>query len=103
MKEIEIDCPCCEARILIDVRTQSVLRHTPKSERNELGRPDGGTSAWDRAHAKVSARKGRGTDAFDDALSREQSREKNFDDLFEKAKAKVDGRKKAQEAEGGDA
>ncbi|QDV05343.1 hypothetical protein Poly30_08400 [Planctomycetes bacterium Poly30] len=103
MKEIEVDCPCCEARILIDVRTKTVLRHTPKASLNEFGRPDGGTGAWDRAHARVSARKGRGTDAFDDALAREQSREKNFDDLFEKAKAKVDGKKKALDGDESDA
>lgn len=99
MKEIEIDCPCCEARILIDVRTQSVLRHTPKAELNEHGRPNGGTSAWDRAHARVTERRGRGTDAFDQALAQEQSREKNFDALFDQAKSKVNKKKRAIDGE----
>lgn len=93
MKEIEIDCPCCEARILIDVRTQSVLRHTPKAELDASGRPGQSTAAWDRAQAKVSSRKNRGTDAFDDALNRERSREDRFDDLFNQAKASVNKRR----------
>ncbi len=103
MKEIEIDCPCCEARLLIDVRTQAVLRHTPKAELNDLGRPGGETAAWDRAQAKVSARAGRGTDAFDDALAQEQSKGSRFDDLFDKAKAKVDSKRKELDGEGTDA
>ncbi|MFT5735359.1 MAG: hypothetical protein ACJA2W_000311 [Planctomycetota bacterium] len=102
MKEIEIDCPCCDARLLIDVRTRAVLRHTPKSELDEFGKP-GGTAAWDRAQAKVAERGGRGTDAFDDALALEQSRENKFDDLFEKAKAKVDEKKRELDGEGDDA
>ena len=102
MKEIEVDCPCCDARLLIDVRTRAVLRHTPKAELDEFGKP-GGTAAWDRAQARVTEREGRGTDAFDDALALEQSREKKYDDLFEKAKAKVDDKKKQVEDEGRDA
>ena len=100
MKEIEIDCPCCDARLLIDVRTQSVLRHTRKEDLDESGRPGTGTAAWDRAQAKVASRKGRGTDAFDDALSKEKSRHKDFDDLFDQAKNKVaDKRKRLEDGE----
>lgn len=102
MKEIEIDCPCCDARLLIDVRTQAVLKHTPKGELDESGRPGSGTAAWDRAQAKVAARKGRGTDAFDDALSREKTKAKEFDDLFDKAKNKVaEGRRRLEGEEPG--
>lgn len=105
MKEIEIDCPCCDARLLIDVRTQAVLRHTPKSERDESGRPGSGsgTAAWDRAQAKVASRRGRGTDAFDDALSKEKSRHKEFDDLFDQAKNRVADKRRRLEDDGSDA
>ncbi len=103
MKEIEVDCPCCDARLLIDVRTQAVLRHTPKAELDESGRPGGGTEAWDRAQAKVASRKGRGTDAFDDALSKEKSRHRDFDDLFDKAKNKVADKRKRLEGDDADA
>ena len=93
MKEIEIDCPCCESRLLVDVRTQTVLRHVPKASLDEFGKPvqDGGR--WDDANKTVQDRKSRGTDAFDAALNREKSRARDLDDLFKKAKDKVDARK----------
>ena len=93
MKEIEIDCPCCEARLLIDVRTQSVLRHAPKGELDEFGKPRQDGGQWDSAHKTVADRKSRGTDAFDSAIDREKSRPKDLDDLFAKAKNKIDDRK----------
>lgn len=102
MKEIEIDCPCCDARLLIDVRTQAVLRHTPKNELDDSGRPGAGTAAWDRAQAKVASRKGRGTDAFDDALTKEKSKHKDFDALFDQAKNKVTDKRKRLEGDQGD-
>ena len=94
MKEIQIDCPCCESRLVIDVRTQSVLRHAPKEQLDEFGKPvqDGGR--WDDAQQKVSGRAGRGTDAFDAALDKEKRRGKDLDDLFKKAQDKVDERRK---------
>ncbi len=93
MKEIEIDCPCCEARLLIDVRTRTVLRHAAKAELDEFGKPRPGGQRWDSAHKTVADRKARGTDAFDSAIDREKSRTKDLDDLFAKAKDKIEDRK----------
>ncbi|MEM9380359.1 MAG: hypothetical protein AAGB93_10465 [Planctomycetota bacterium] len=94
MKEIEIDCPCCESRLLVDVRTQTVLRHTPKVSLDEFGKPVQDGARWDAANQTVQERKSRGTDAFDAALDREKSRARDLDDLFQKAKGKVDERTK---------
>lgn len=93
MKEIEIDCPCCEARLLIDVRTQTVLRHTKRAELDEFGKPSKDGSRWDAAQKKIADASGRGDDAFDAALSREKGREQDLDDLFKRAKTKIDRRK----------
>lgn len=94
MKEIEVDCPCCEAKLLIDVRTQSVLRHSTPDRLDEFGKPvRGDTSKWDAAQERIDRAKNRGTDAFDEALGREKKRAGDLDDLFERARAKVDERK----------
>ena len=97
MKEIQIDCPCCEARLVIDVRTQSVLRHAPKQQLDEFGKPKLEGHRWDSAQKTVSDRGSRGTDAFDDALGKEKSRGRDLDDLFKKAQDKVDERAKRRE------
>lgn len=97
MKELEIDCPCCDTRLLVDVRTGQILRHTPKAELDEFGKPSKDAGAWDRANSTVADRTARGTDAFDAALSKEKSRTKDLDDLFDRAKSKVSDRKKRLE------
>jgi hypothetical protein len=92
-KQIEVSCPCCEAQLLVDVRTQKVLRHAPPAQLDETGKPILDEGRWDSAVGRVSDRKGRGGDSFDKALGREQSREKDLDDLFSKAKDKIQRRK----------
>ncbi len=101
MKEIEIECPCCEAKLVVDVLTQKVIRHRERPELNEFGKPVLPTDKWVAAEAKIAARKAEieamksdGSDAFDQALSKEKGREKDLDDLFRRAKSKVDRKKK---------
>lgn len=88
-KQIEVDCPCCESRLLIDVLTAKVLKHIPKQKLDETGRPvlDGGR--WDAATQRVQGREERGTDSFDAALGKERSRGDDLDDLFQAAKDKL--------------
>ncbi len=92
MKEIEIDCPCCDSRLLIDVRSQKVLRHVPKASLDEFGKPVQDGKRWDSAARTVTDRGLRSEDAFDSALNREKARTRDLDDLFKKAKDKVDDR-----------
>jgi len=101
MKEIEIECPCCEARLVVDVLTGKVIRHTEKSELDEFGKPILATDRWVTAEARIAARKATiegekaaGRDAFDAALSKEKGREKDLDDLFRRAKSKAEQRRK---------
>src|SRR5688572_9514273 len=89
-KEIEVRCPCCEATLIVDVRTRTVLRHAPKAQLDETGKPVLDPARWDQAKSRVQGRTGKATDAFDAALAREQSRPKDLDALFEQAKKKAD-------------
>jgi len=91
-KEIEVRCPCCEAVLVIDVRTRTVLKHAPKARLDETGQPVLDPGRWDQAHARVKDRTGKATDAFDAALAREQSRPKDLDALFDQVKKKADRR-----------
>ena len=97
MKEIEIDCPCCDSRLLVDVRTQTVLRHSPKASLDEFGKPVQDGKRWDAAAKTVSDRGARSEDAFNSALDREKSRGRDLDDLFKKAREKVDERTRRHE------
>jgi len=85
-KDIRVICPCCDAELIIDLLTQTVLRHRTKDSTPE--------SAWGAATAKVAERAERGTDAFDSALSGERSRARDLDDLFDEAKKQAEARKK---------
>jgi hypothetical protein len=94
-KQIEVDCPCCDARLLIDVLTSKVLRHSMPEQRDELGKPILDEGRWDKAQDRIRARtSGAGQDKFDAALGREKSRSSDLDDLFKKAKDKLDKREK---------
>ncbi len=88
-KEVKLECPCCQSRLEVDVRTATVLRWRPKDEGGGKDKPseEGGGSAAD----KVSRRLGDAGDKFDDSLSRERRREADLDDLFRKANQKLQG------------
>ena len=89
LKQIEVTCPCCESTLVVDVLTQSVLKHAPKAKLDETGKPILDEGRWDSATSKVQDRGQRGADAFDRALNQEADREKDLDDLFRKAQDKV--------------
>ena len=88
-KQIDIDCPCCNTRLTVDVLTRQVLRHAPPEQLDETGKPVLDENRWDAANQKVAGRKGDAMDKFEAALGKERSREKDLDDLFEQAKKKA--------------
>lgn len=98
MKEIKVDCPCCDAKLVIDVRTATVVRHATPDKLDEFGKPLQDQGRWDAAVDKITGSKGR-EDAFDSALRKEQSRSGDLDDLFDRARSKVDRRKRELEDE----
>lgn len=91
-KEVKIDCPCCESRLEIDVRTAKVLRWRKKGETDETGKPVLRESDWNAASDKVNRRMGTAEDRFDQSLTRERGRTRDLDELFRKANEKLGGK-----------
>ena len=87
-KEVRIDCPCCESRLVIDVRTAKVLSWRKKGETDETGKPVLRESDWSAASDRVSRRLGTAADKFDESLTREKGRARDLDELFRKANEK---------------
>ena len=73
-KQIEIDCPHCATRILVDIRTQQVLRSRRPEELDSTGKPVVGEADWDSALGRV----------------KERDRASKLDDLFEQAKERIE-------------
>jgi hypothetical protein len=91
-KQIEVTCPCCATRLVVDVLTQTVLKHAQPRQLDETGKEILDESRWDQARDKVKGRLDGGDDKFDSALSREKSRSRDLDELFKKAQDKLAGR-----------
>lgn len=87
-KEIEVECPCCGARLSVDVLTSKVMRASPPAQVDETGRALLDEGRWLAAHGRVKDRPQAAKDEFDRALDHEKGKEARLDDLFEKAKRK---------------
>jgi hypothetical protein len=87
-KEAKVECPCCQSRLEIDVRTGTVLRWRKKGETDELGKPVLREGDWSSASQRVNERLGSAAEKFDESLTREKAREKDLDELFRKASQK---------------
>jgi hypothetical protein len=88
-KQIEIACPCCKSRLLVDVRTGKLLRTLRPEELDATGKPVVGERDWDQALGKVRERSDQGESKLDSALDRERKRSADLDDLFRKAREKL--------------
>ncbi len=88
-KELEVTCPCCSARLSVDVRTQTVLRARPKEERDITGKPKLGEKDWDQALGRVQTRSDEAPSRLDELLQKERDKRSRFDDLFKSANDKL--------------
>ena len=88
-KDVHVECPCCQSRLEIDVRTGKVLRWSKKTETDLSGKPVVRESDWNKASERVGKRLGQAADKFDESLQREQTRTRDLDDLFRKANEKL--------------
>lgn len=88
-KQIEIACPCCKSRILVDVRTGKLLRTLRPEELDATGKPLVGERDWDQALGRVRGRESERASKLDSALDRERERSQHLDDLFRKASEKL--------------
>jgi hypothetical protein len=91
-KQIEVDCPCCSARLLVDVRTGTILRSRKPGEPGAAGEAAAPASDWGEAQAKVSRRTEQAPGKLDAALQREREKSSRLDDLFRQANDKLKGK-----------
>lgn len=89
-KQIEIDCPCCKTRLVVDVRTGQLLRARRPEELDSTGKPVVSERDWDDALGKVQGRSQSRETRLDEALNRERDKSQRLDDLFRQARDKLD-------------
>jgi len=97
-KQVEVTCPCCSNRLVIDVRTETVLRTAAPEQVDETGKVVLDEGRWDSAKDRIQESSGSREARFDKALSKEREREGDLDDLFEKAKRKALGGSEEEES-----
>jgi len=88
-KQIEIACPCCKSRLLVDVRTGQLLRTLRPEEVDEKGKPVVSERDWDDALGRVQGRQQSRESRLEEALGRERDKASRLDDLFRKAQEKL--------------
>jgi hypothetical protein len=88
-KQLEITCPCCSARLLVDVRTETVLRTRRAGQQDDTGKPKVGEGDWADALGRVQKRSDEAPSKLDDALQKERDKRSRLDDLFSKANDKL--------------
>jgi hypothetical protein len=83
-KQIEITCPCCSSKLVVDVLTAKVMR-TERADPAAAADKD----VWSSAQDRVRGRTASGLDKLDKALESERGKKDRLDDLFRKAKEKL--------------
>lgn len=81
-REIEVTCPCCSARLVVDTRTAQVMKTVRKEDASESAAPK---DRWADAADKVQSRTKSGLDKLESALEYERNKKQRFDELFKKA------------------
>lgn len=95
-KQIEVDCPCCRTRLVVDVLTRTVLRADAPGQVDETGKAQLDPGRWEAAGERVAGRRLSAEDKLGAALDRERGKEDRLDDLFDKAKDKIDRRREQE-------
>jgi hypothetical protein len=84
-KEVAIRCPCCDSRLLVDVRTAKVLSWSkPGGEVDAEGKPKLKPEDWDAAEARAKGRLAQGLDKFEAGLKKEEQRTQDLEQLWKK-------------------
>ena len=81
-KQIDVTCPCCSARLAVDVLTGRVMR----TERVENA---GDRDKWSTAQDSVRGRTASGAEKLENALEAERGKKARLDDLFKQAQDKL--------------
>ena len=96
VKQVEVRCPGCSHHLTIDVRTATVLRAVPPSERDDVGKTGIDPTRWDAASDQVSERVEGASDKLDAALEKERDRASHYDALFDRAREKANRREEEE-------
>lgn len=95
-KQIEVDCPCCQSRLAIDVRTARVLRSRPKGQVDEAGKPKVGEADWTDAFGKVKTREAERDGRLGAMLDEQRRRSDELESRFQAARKKLEGPEPAE-------
>lgn len=80
---LEVTCPCCSKRLVVDVVTG-------KAERADAGSvPSNPRDPWTSAQDKVRGRTLSGTEKLENALREERGKSSKLDQLFKDAQDKL--------------
>ena len=85
LKEVELTCPCCAARLTVDIRTGQVLKRQDAPKEGAAGEPK---DRWESAQERVRERSLEGNRKMESALDYERTKEARFDELFKQATEK---------------
>ena len=80
-KSIEVDCPCCATKLIIDSKTGTVISHERPAPDHEAN--------FDRAMTDVRQGEQRRDDAFQKEFEKTQGLDDILDRKFEEAKKKA--------------
>ena len=89
-KQLEVSCPTCASRLLVDVRSEKILRTRRPEELDATGKPKVDAGDWDDALNRVQDRESRRESVLDAALEREQNKADRLDDLFREASERAE-------------
>ena len=84
-KQIEVTCPCCSTRLIVDVLSGQILRRSQPAQPAE---EESGKDRWSSAQDRVRERTKSGEDKLKSALEHERGKSQRFDELFQKAREK---------------
>lgn len=89
-KQVEVACPTCASRLLVDVRSQKVVRARRPEELDSTGKPKLVEGDWDDALGRVKDRASSRDSKLDQALEREGTKADRLEELFREATQRAD-------------
>src|SRR5262245_36559431 len=87
LREFEIECPCCQGWILLDLESGEILDHGKKGEPRRKDRPP--PKKLEDAFERLKQRQATGDDVFKDAVRAVEKSKQKLDQAFEQAKKKA--------------
>ena len=88
-RQLEITCPCCSSRLVVDVRSETVLRARKPGETDPEGKPKVGEADWSSALSKVKDRETSGSGKLDAFLDSERTKKARLEERFKDAQKKL--------------